>query len=135
MGLSNELSSEAGSFSCCLNPHRISQSKDLRLYFPTLEPWVVWSLSLPSCSSQFICRQMWDCPLHQLPPCCESSPFWLPISAPPTSLGECFFNSLVFGLPYSSISWHLWLFLVFKFVVILLLVVQGGKVYLPTLPS
>ena len=40
---------------------------------------------------------------------------WLPISAPPTGLDECFFfNSLVVGLPYSSIF-------CFKFVVVLLL--------------
>ena len=36
----------------------------------------------------------------------------LPISAPPTSLDECFFfNSLVVGLPYSSTVWQFWLFL------------------------
>ena len=35
--------------------------------------------------------------------------------APPTGLDECFFfNSLVVGLPYSSIFWQLWLSLVFK---------------------
>ena len=54
---------------------------------------------------------------------CESSPPWLPISAPPTSLDECFFfNSLVIRLPYSSIFWKFWLFFVFKFVVLLLVV-------------
>ena len=30
------------------------------LCFPTLEPWVAWSVLLPSCSSQFICMQIWD---------------------------------------------------------------------------
>ena len=40
----------------------------------------------------------------QLPPCHKSSRTWLPISAPPTGLDECFFfNSLVVRLPYSSI--------------------------------
>ena len=34
MGLSNELSCEAWSFSCHLNPHRCFQSETLRLYFP-----------------------------------------------------------------------------------------------------
>ena len=54
------------------------------------------------------------------------------ISAPPTGLDECFiFNSSVVGLPYSSIFWQFWLFLVFKFVVVLLLVAQRGKVHLP----
>ena len=43
MGFSNELSWEAGSFSCHLNPHRFFQSEVLRLYFTVLEPWVVWS--------------------------------------------------------------------------------------------
>ena len=69
----------------------------------------------------------------QLRPCCES---WLPVSAPPSGLDECFFfNSLVVGLPYSSIFWQFWLFFVFKFVVVLLLVVRGGTVYLPMPPS
>ena len=40
------------------------QLETLRLYFPVLEPWVAWSVSLPS-SSQFVCMQMWDLP----PPC------------------------------------------------------------------
>ena len=55
--------------------------------------------------------------------------------APLTSLDECFlFNSLVVRLPYNSTFWQFWLFFGFKFVVFLL-VVQGGKVYLPTPPS
>ena len=66
MGLSNELSCEAGSFFCCrLNPHRCFQSEALRLYFLKLGPWVVWSVLLPSCSSQFIHTRMWDSLLHQ----------------------------------------------------------------------
>ena len=57
-------------------------------------------------------------------------------STPPSDLDECFFfYSLVVRFPYSSIFWQLWLFFVFKFVVVLLLVVQGGKVYLPMPPS
>ena len=59
----------------------------------------------------------------------------LPVSIPPASLDECFlFNSLVVGLPYSSIFCQFWLFFVFKFVVVLL-VVRGGAVCLPTPPS
>ena len=59
----------------------------------------------------------------------------LRVSAPPTSLDECvFFKSLVVGLPYSSIFLQFWLLFVFIFDV-LLLVVRGGKVYLPMLPS
>ena len=106
MGLSNKLSCEAGNFSHCCNSHRFLQSEVLRLYFPSLESWVVWSVSPPSCSSRFICRQMWDHlvyqppprPVRQLPSCCESSPSQLPVSAPPTGLDECFFKSLVVRL-------------------------------------
>ena len=59
-----------------------------------------------------------------LPPCHESSPRWLLISAPPTGLDEYFFfNSLVVELPYSLIFWHVCLFFAFKFGVVLLLVV------------
>ena len=66
-------------------------------------------------------------PLH---PSCPSLPH-------PTCLNECFFfNSLVARLPYSLIYWQFWLFFYFKFVAVLLLVVvQGGKVYLPMPPS
>ena len=64
MGLSSELSYVPGSFSRRINCHRFFQSEVLRLYFPALEPWVVQSVSLPSCSSQFIYTQMWDCPVH-----------------------------------------------------------------------
>ena len=63
-------------------PHRFFQSEVLSLYFPTLEPWVVQSVSLPSHSSWFTRTQMWDLLVLQppprlvcqLPPCCESSP-------------------------------------------------------------
>ena len=106
----------------------------LRLYFPALEHWVAWSVLLPRCSSWFMRTQMWDCLLCQPPLCFESCPPWLPVSAPPTGLDECFFfNSLVVVLPYSSIFWQFWLFFVFKFVVVLLFV-WGNKVYLPTCP-
>ena len=57
------------------------------------------------------------------------------ISTPPAGLDECFFfNSLVVRLPYSLIFCQFWLFFVFKFVVVLLLVVRGSKVYLPMPP-
>ena len=71
-------------------------------------------------------------PANALP---QSSPSWMPPSAPPTGLDECFFfHSLVVRLPYSSIFWKSWLIFVLKFVVFLL-VVQGDKVYLPMPPS
>ena len=69
MGLSNKLSCEAGNFSCHHNLNRFFQSEVWRVYIPALEPWVTWSVSLPSCSSWFICMKMWDHPLHQPPPC------------------------------------------------------------------
>ena len=99
-GLSNELSCEAGNFSCLLNPHSFFQSEVLRLYFPELEPWVAWSVSLPGYYPLFICL------LCQLPLCRKSSPSWLPVSTSPTSLNECFFNSLVVRLPHSLIFWQ-----------------------------
>ena len=53
--------------------------------------------------------------VHQMLPCCESSPPWLPIFAPPTSLDECFFFiSLVVRLLCSLFFCQLWLFFVFK---------------------
>ena len=61
---------------------------------------------------------------------------WLLVSTPPTGLDECsFFNSLVVRLPYSSMFCQFWLIFVFKFVVVLLLVIRGGTVCLPTPPS
>ena len=53
--------------------------------------------------------------VHQPPPCFESSPPWLPVSAPPIGLGECFcFICLVVRLPYSLIFCQFWLFFVVK---------------------
>ena len=75
----------------------------------------------PQLFSRFICARMWD---PRSASCCltGSSPPQLPVSTPPTSLGEWFFfNSLVVGLPYRSVFWLFWLFFVFKFVVVLLL--------------
>ena len=50
-------------------------------------------------------------------------------------LVDCFFNSLVVGVSHSLIFWHFWLFIDFRLVVILLLVVRGSKGFLPTPPS
>ena len=55
----------------------------------------------------------------------------LSISTPPASQDECFFISLIVKVPCSLIFWQFWLFTVFKFVVILLLVVQGIEAFLP----
>ena len=121
-------------------PPRVFSLRSLRLYFPTLEPWVARSISLPCLSSQFICTGMWDCPVHRLP-CPPADTLLqvlsthLPVSAPPTGVHECFFFiSLVVGLPYSWIFCHFSLVFVFKFVV-LLLIVRGGTVCLTAPPS
>ena len=146
MGLSNEISCEAGDFSHCHNPRRFSQLEVLRFYFPVLESWVAPSVLLPNGSSQFIRMQMCDHPLPQLPPgpvhqpppyspqfcscCLAMSPLcpWIPISTPPTGLGEyLFFNSVVVRLPHSSIFWQFWLLFVFKFVVVLLWLCEEAK--------
>ena len=133
VGLSSELSCEAGSFSRSCNPHRCFPSEALRLYLPArmlgcticLAPQLfllvyrhknVGPPGPPAATSPALV--LW--PL----PCCESSALRLPISAPPTGLDECFFfNSLFVGLPYSLIFWRFWLFFVFAFVVVLRLVV------------
>ena len=81
---------------------------------------------------------MWDYLLcwPPLPPGHISSLPQLPICTSPTHLDPCFFfNSLVFRHPYSSIFWLFWLFFVFRLVVILLMVVWGGKACLPMPPS
>ena len=44
-------------------------------------------------------------------------------------------NSLVVRVPFNLIFWQFWWFTVFKLVVILVLVVQGSKAFLPMPPS
>ena len=98
--------------------------------------------ALPRCFFWFLSRTwMWDCPFPLLPLLCyhhlaSAAPRPLhPGSTLPTCLDECFFfKSLVVGLPYSLIFWQFW-FYVFRLIVILLMVVQGGKACLPTPPS
>ena len=86
-----------------------------------------------ACPVRSTMRHLAESPAVALPQVLSA---WLPISAPPTHLDECFFfNSLGVGLPYSSIFWQFWLFFVFKFVVVLVLVVRGGTVCLPMPPS
>ena len=104
VGLSNELSCEAGSFSFCLNSQRCFQSEVLRLYFPAVEPWVAWSVLLPP--QLFLLVY-----LHANvgPPGLPSTTLLrvlstpLSIFTPPTGLTECFFfKYLVDRLPWSS---------------------------------
>ena len=121
--VTNKLYCKGGSFSHHCNPHRFLQPVVLRLYFPTLEPWVAVCLT-PNLLLLVYPHTNVGMPGPPAPRFCMSSPPWLPISAPPTSLDEClFFNSLVVRLPYSLISWQFWLFFIFKFVVFLLWVV------------
>ena len=124
---------------------QIFTARGFDAYFPVLDPWVAWSVSLPSFLFP-VYLQANVGPLGlpagtlpnlvlELPPCHESYLPRLPISTLSTGLDECFFfNSFVVGLLCSSIFWLLWLFFIFKFIV-LLLIVQGCKVYLPTPPS
>ena len=49
--------------------------------------------------------------LGQSPALLQVLSAWLPISAPPTSLDECFFISLVVRIPCSLIFWQFWLVL------------------------
>ena len=81
MGLSNELSCEAGSFSHCrLNPERCF-SQRFGALFPCSGILSCTVCLTPSCSCWFICTRMWDCLIHNLPlcwvrlppPCCKSS--------------------------------------------------------------
>ena len=74
--------------------------------------------------------------VFQLLCCNKSSPPQLSVATLPTGQDECFFsNSFIVGLPYSLISCQFGVFFVFKFVVVLVLVVRGGTVYLPMPPS
>ena len=136
MGLSNELSCEAGSFSHHCNTHRFLWPEDLRCYFPGLEPWVVLFMFSLRCSSCYLNTNVRLPGLPQLshPPCVAVTsyyrflPPWLPDLATPTSLNECsFFKSVVVGLPYSLIFWQFWLFFVFKFVFVLLCLCEQAK--------
>ena len=94
MGLSNELSSEPGSFSRSTSAPTSVFSQRFEALFPHLEPWVR-SLScspvvLPGLSARLVHSPppRW---VHQLPPCCKSSlpgcpsppllPVWMNVSS------------------------------------------------------
>ena len=132
MGLSNRLSCEAGSFSCHLNPHRCFQSEVLRLHFPALGPWVAClsrSPVVPPCLSAQDCGTATP-PAATLPRVLSTwqpSPPFLPVQVNVSSLSPWL-------LDFHSVFWQFWLFFVFKLVVVLLLVVPGGSVCVPTPP-
>ena len=97
-------------------------------------------VSLPSCSSQFICTQMWDhlARLPGLPAAAlldilsapAASLFLLPVWMNVSSLTPWLlsFHTVQFS---GSSGW----FYFFQICVVLLSVVRGSKVYLPTLPT
>ena len=127
-----------------------------------LEPWVVWSFLLPCHSSLFIYVRMWGHRFCQPPPCgvcqlqpglhrstirhlagsascclatsplhpsCPSPPLlpvWMNVSSLSPWLSD--FHTVRF-------FWKFWQAFVFKFVVVLLLVVRGSTVCLPMPPS
>ena len=135
MGLSNSSAVRLGVSPAAASTPTGVFSQRFEALFPRAGALGCGSVLLPSCSNRFIHTRTWDHPVCQPLPRHMSFPPWLPISAPLTGLGDCFFfNSLVIRLPYSSIFWKFWWFFAFKFVV-LLLVVRGGAVYLLTPPS
>ena len=157
MGLSNELSSEAGSFSTAASTATGVFSQRSEALFPQagalgcavcfdpllflpvylfanvgpqgLPATTLWGL--PAAAWPALFHNPPPCWVHQLPPCCESSLPCLPIPAPPTGLDGCFFFiSLVVGLPYSSIFCQFWLFFVFKLLSSFWLCEEAQCVYL-----
>ena len=58
MGLSNDLSCEAGSLLLPPQHPRAFSIRGLRLYFPTLEPWVVRSALLPAVCPVYLCTNV-----------------------------------------------------------------------------
>ena len=95
---------------------------------PAVPPFYLWvnvgPQGLPGITLWVLLAAAWPAPLHNSPPRWvrqppprrrESSLPRLPVSIPPTGLGECFFFiSLLVGLPYSSIFCQFLLFFVFK---------------------
>ena len=103
-------------------PPQVFSISGLRLYFSTLELWVVQSVTR-STSCCLTGQLQLGHPAPQsatsLGPPAAALPHLLsaplPVSTPPPSLDECFFFiSFVVGLPYSSIFCQFWLFFVFK---------------------
>ena len=58
MGLSNNLSCEAGSLLLPPQPPGALSIRGLRLYFPELEPWVAWSALLPAICPVYLCANV-----------------------------------------------------------------------------
>ena len=92
-------------------PPRVFSISGLRLYFPALEPWVVWSASLPTVCPVYLCMnvgpqgathrsacpvlchsesgplglsaRMWGCRVYQWPDCLPRSSHTPPVLVPP----------------------------------------------------
>ena len=135
VGLSNKLL-WCWEFLLLPQPPQVLQPEVLRLYFPTLEPWGVWSHSsvvpLVSAGEYGIACFASHCLAHRvlqpLPWCMSSPPLlsvWMNVSYLTPWLSD--FHTVRFSVRSGC-------FFVFKFVVVLVLVVWGSKVYLPTPP-
>ena len=123
-------------FLLLLQPPQVFTARGFEALFPGAGTLDCIACLAPQLFFLVICTQMQDLLALQLPAYHASSLRRLPISAPPTCLYECFlFNSLVVQPPYSLIFWQFCLFFAFKFVVVLLFVAWGGKVYIPMPPS
>ena len=132
MCLSSELSCEAGSLShCCPNCHEHSQSEVGGFISPSWSPGLLicftpppfllvylhWNVGLQGLLAVLLPVLLIPQSTTSLGPTTllKSSLPWLPISAPPTSLDECFFFiSLVVRLLCSLVFCQFWLFFVFK---------------------
>ena len=129
MSLFNELFYETGSFSDCLMPHRFLEPEGFEA--------LVSHTGTLACMVYLVLKFFLPAYLNVnvgppgLPPFCMAPVPPLLISALLTGMDECFFfNSLVVGLPYTSIFWQFWLFFVFKFVVLFWLCKEAKCIYL-----
>ena len=102
-------------------PPQVFSISGLRLYFPSLEPWVVRSVarSTSCCLTgqlQLFPPRSTICHLAgSASRCLSASPFCPAACLYPSYWSGCFFfTSLVARLPYSSIFCQFWLFFVFK---------------------
>ena len=122
VGFSSELSCVARSFSHWHNSHNFLQPEVLRLFPQRLFPHA-GTLGFAVCLAPHLFLPVYPPSLLATALPTQSSSHCLAtlhISAPPTNLNEYFFfNSLIVGVPYSSIFWQFWLFFVSKFVVLL----------------
>ena len=120
-------------FSHCRNPRRSLQPEFLRLYCPVLEPWVAHFVSPPVVLLAYLLMNVGN-PVRQPPPCRASSLPWLPVSALLPVRMKIFSLTLWLLTSMQFDFLAVLLFFVFRSV-ILLLVVGGSKVFLPTPPS